>query len=137
MLFLFLSLAFTIIGVGITSLFAEPRFSLKKALFILSIFTIILIIFDIVLYILLERDLFMKLYPFTNHLPTLIITGYISKTRGWKLLFQFLSSVLFCFLIQHIGVGANFRLLYNVFYCSLVFYKISQTQIFKNNKLHK
>ena len=104
MLFLFLSLAYTIIGVGITSLFAEPRFSLKKALFILSIFTIILIIFDIVLYILLERDLFMKLYPFTNHLPTLIITGYISKTRGWKLLFQFLSSVLFCFLIQHIGV---------------------------------
>ena len=101
MITLWIFLYFTILGIGIMSLFTEFRFSRKRTLCWLGFFTAAILLLDIFLYPRIDLVLFRRLYPLINHLPITLLMAYLGKNHGWRLVFQLLSSVLFCCLILH------------------------------------
>ena len=46
----------------------------------------------------------MRLYSLVVHVPSLLLLFVLSRFRGWRMVFQMLSAVLFCALVQH-GAG--------------------------------
>ena len=91
----------TLLGVTLTLLFIESRFSRKKTCLLVYGATVLLMAADVWLYRILGRERFGELYTLTNHLPIFLVLFYISRNHGWQLIFQFLSGVLFCVMIQH------------------------------------
>ena len=96
----------TALGVSMTALFSESRFSKKRTYTTIGVLIALLLLIDTFLYHQLRMDRFMQIYPLLNHLPALMMAAYIGENRGWRLVFQLLSSVLFCVLIQHTGALA-------------------------------
>lgn len=92
---------FTLLGICMLLLCAEPRFSARRVAGIFCVYIPLLFAVNIWLLQLIGKDWFWALYPFTVRLPTVLLVAYIGQARGWRLLFQLLSSVLFCYLIQH------------------------------------
>ena len=45
-----------------------------------------------------------RIYTLVAHVPSLMICLALSRFRGWRLVFQLLSAILFCMLIHH-GAG--------------------------------
>lgn len=103
MLELLVILYMTFIGMSINLLFIYSRFSKFKTIFIFSITTIIMIISLVILWNILGTNFLITIYTFIVHIPAIFIFMYASLYRGWKLLFQILSSVSFCMIIQHIA----------------------------------
>ena len=101
-------LFFTIDGVTLTLLFLDTRFSIRKTCFIVYGVTAVLLLVNIVLFIRLGYDRMLQLYTLTNHIPCMLTLAYVSRTRGWQLLFQLLSGVMFCALIQQAGTLAYY-----------------------------
>ena len=91
----------TLLGVTLTLLFIESRFPRKKTCLLVYGATVLLMAADVWLYRILGRERFGELYTLTNHLPIFLVLFYISRNHGWQLIFQFLSGVLFCVMIQH------------------------------------
>lgn len=120
----------TFIGVAMMFLFAERRFSIKKTCIILIAFMFVLLLGNWLVFKNIGARNFLRLYPLTTHVTSMLVTAYISKNRGWRLMFQFLSCVLFCCLIQHISMvicllGGQKTWVFNLSYCVtvvLVFY---------------
>ena len=94
-------------GLGMTMvfLFLKSRLSRRKTALIFAGTTLLLMALEITLTFAFNVDLVVRLYSLIVYLPSFLIASLLSRYRGWRLLYQFLSAVLFCFLIQHIGAG--------------------------------
>ena len=53
------------------------------------------------LYQIAGMEVTVKLYSLVAHVPSLLLLLILSRFRGWQLVFQLLSAILFCMLIQH------------------------------------
>ena len=106
MINLWIFLYYTILGVVMMLFFCESRFTVRRTGRIVGVFTVLLLLADVVIYQRLDDNSFMRFYPLTNHLPVILMTAYLGRCRGWRLVFQHLSSVLFCCLIQHVSTLA-------------------------------
>ena len=92
-------------GLGITMvfLFLKSRLSRRKTALIFIGTALLLMALEVLLAAVFDVDLVVRLYSLIVHLPSFLVAALLSRYRGWRLLYQVLSAVLFCFLIQHIG----------------------------------
>lgn len=92
-------------GLGMTMLylFLKSRLPRRKTALIFAGTGLLLMALEVVLTYAFSVDLVVRLYSVAVYLPSFTVAFLLSRYRGWRLLFQLLSAVLFCFLIQHIG----------------------------------
>lgn len=91
----------TLLGMTFVLLFIDSRFSKKKTILIVYSTTMILMGVVIAAVHLLGQDAAVRLYTLIIHLPAFVLFSYLSRNRDWRLIFQFLSSILFCLAIQN------------------------------------
>lgn len=94
-------------GLGLTMvfLFLKSRLSRRKTALIFAGTALLLMALEITLTYTFSVDLVVRLYSLIVYLPSFLVATLLSRYRGWRLLYQFLSAVLFCFVVQHIGGG--------------------------------
>lgn len=92
-------------GLGLTMvfLFLKSRLSRRKTALIFAGTALLLMALEITLTYTFSVDLVVRLYSLIVYLPSFLVATLLSRYRGWRLLYQFLSAVLFCFLVQHVG----------------------------------
>lgn len=100
---LFIMEYLTVLYMIMAFLFVDSRYSRRRTLFIVSIVTILLMAAVFALYRAVDMDSAFLIYAVTIHIPLILLLFTLSRFRGWRLIFQQLSVVLFCTLIHHIS----------------------------------
>ena len=92
-------------GLGLTMvfLFLKSRLSRRKTALIFAGTALSLMALEVILTYTFSVDLVARLYSLIVYLPSFLVATLLSRYRGWRLLYQILSAVLFCFVVQHIG----------------------------------
>ena len=93
----------TAVGITMAFLFLKSRLPRRRTALIFFATVLLLMVAEVVLTFAFSVNLVLRLYGLIVHLPTLLVTALLSQYRGWRLLFQFLSSFLFCAMIQQAG----------------------------------
>ena len=94
-----------LLGIGMVFYYflIEKRFSSKKTVFILTLGSIPIFIADVVLLPYMDIDFFYRVHILTNSLPTLFIIIYLSKHKGFKILFIYFTVSFLGILIELAG----------------------------------
>ena len=100
---LFIMAYLTVLYMIMAFLFMDSRYSRRRTLFIVSIVTLLLMAAVVALYRTVDMDAVFWLFAMTIHIPLILLFFTLSRFRGWRLIFQQLSVVLFCTLIHHIS----------------------------------
>ena len=100
---LFIMEYLTVLYMIMAFLFMDSRYSRRRTLFIVSSVTILLMAAVAALYRAVNRDAAFWIFAITIHIPLILLLFTLSRFRGWRLIFQQLSVVLFCTLIHHIS----------------------------------
>lgn len=109
MVTLFIMLYMTTLGMCMVLLFVDSCVSRRQTIAVFCATLALVLAAVITLYWRAGLHLLMYLYPLVAHLPGFLLLLYLSRYRGWRLLFQLLSTILFCALIQH-GAGLVYYL---------------------------
>lgn len=91
----------TALGMTMVLLFVDSRLSMSRTLLAVYGTMAVLLTALVLLNSLLGAAALLRAYTLVVHLPSLLLFMYLSRCRGWRLLFQFLSTILFCMVIQH------------------------------------
>lgn len=100
---LFIMEYLTVLYMIMAFLFMDSRYSRRRTIFIVSIVTIMLMAAVAALYRAVDMDAAFWIFAVTIHIPLILLLFTLSRFRGWRLIFQQLSVVLFCTLIHHIS----------------------------------
>lgn len=98
---LFIMLYMTVVGLSMGAAFVESRFSRCRTVWIVCSAIIMISALVVLVYLEAGIDTLVQAYPLIVHLPSLLLFMLLSSIRGWRLLFQIFSAVLFCNLIHH------------------------------------
>ena len=84
-------------GLGLTMvfLFLKSRLSRRKTALIFAGTALSLMALEVILTYTFSVDLVVRLYSLIVYLPSFLVATLLSRYRGWRLLYQFLSAVLF------------------------------------------
>ena len=93
----------TVLYMIMAYLFMDSRYSRRRTVFIVSSVTILLMAAVVALYRAVDMDTAFWTYAISIHIPLILLLFTLSRFRGWRLIFQQLSIVLFCTLIHHIS----------------------------------
>ena len=96
-------LYYTALGATLFLLLLERRFSLGKTCAIVYGVTLLLMVMDFWIDRLLGFDWLVRLYAPLNHVPIALTMAFVSRNRGWHLVFQLLSTVMLAMLLQHVS----------------------------------
>lgn len=98
---LFIMEYLTVLGMTFVLLFLDSRYSRRRT--ILTVYgTVVLVMAAVAaLYRVVGMELTVQLYSLIAHVPSLLLFLTLSRFRGWRLVFQILSAILFCTLIHH------------------------------------
>lgn len=109
MLQLFIVEYLTMLGMTMVLLFLDSRCSRLKT--VLAVYgTMILVMISVAaIYLAAGEKITLWIYPLIAHVPSFLLILALSRFRGWRLVFQLFSAVLFCTLVQH-GAGLVFYL---------------------------
>lgn len=99
---LFIMEYLTVLYMIMAFLFMDSRYSRRRTLCIVSSVTILLMAAVGALYRAVDMDTAFWTYAVTIHIPLILLLFTLSRFRGWRLIFQQLSVVLFCTLIHHV-----------------------------------
>ncbi len=91
------------LGMSMVFLSLQSRLSRRTTALIFAGTGLVLMALQIILTHAFGVDLVVRRYSLIVHLPSFLVAFLLSRYRGWRMLYQFLSAVLFCFFIQHIG----------------------------------
>ena len=100
---LFIMEYLTVLYMIMAFLFMDSRYSRRRTLFIVSGVTLLLMAAVAALHRAVDMDAAFWIYAVTIHIPLILLLFTLSRFRGWRLIFQQLSVVLFCTLIHHIS----------------------------------
>ena len=100
---LFIMEYLTVLYMIMAFLFMDSRYSRGRTLFIVSGVTLLLMAAVAILHRAVNRDAAFWSFAITIHIPLILLLFTLSRFRGWRLIFQQLSVVLFCTLIHHIS----------------------------------
>ena len=100
---LFIMEYLTVLYMIMVFLFMDSRYSRRRTLFIVSSVTILLMAMVDALYRAVNMDAAFWIFAITIHIPLILLLFTLSRFRGWRLIFQQLSVVLFCTVIHHIS----------------------------------
>ena len=93
----------TVLYMIMAFLFMDSRYSRRRTLFIVSGVTLLLMAAVAALHRAVDMDAAFWIFAITIHIPLILLLFTLSRFRGWRLIFQQLSVVLFCTLIHHIS----------------------------------
>lgn len=100
---LFIMEYLTVLYMIMAFLFMDSRYSRRRTLFIVSGVTLLLMAAVAALHRAVDMDAAFWIFAITIHIPLILLLFTLSRFRGWRLIFQQLSVVLFCTLIHHIS----------------------------------
>ncbi len=100
---LFIMEYLTVLYMIMVFLFMDSRYSRQRTFFIVSGVTVLLMAAVVALHRVVDVDAAFWIYAITIHIPLILLLFTLSRFRGWRLIFQQLSVVLFCTLIHHIS----------------------------------
>ena len=98
---LFIMEYLTVLYMIMAFLFMDSRYSRRRTIFIVSSVTLLLMAAVAVLHRAVDRGAAFWIFAITIHIPLILLLFTLSRFRGWRLIFQQLSVVLFCTLIHH------------------------------------
>lgn len=113
----------TALGMTMLLLFLDSRYSRRLTALTVGGSALLVMAAVAALYQAAGLDMAMRVYPLAAHLPSLLLLLIFSRFRGWKMVFQLLSAVLFCMLIQH-GAGLAYYLSGGSFLVMLLTYAL-------------
>ena len=105
---LFIMEYLTALGMTMVLLFLDSRYSRRRT--ILTVYgTVVLVMVALAaIYRVTGLETTLRIYTLIAHAPSLLLFLALSRFRGWRLVFQLLSAILFCTLIQHAAVLAYY-----------------------------
>ena len=113
----------TALGMTMLLLFLDSRYSWRLTALTVGGAALLVMAAVAALYQAAGLDMAMRVYSLAAHLPSLLLLLIFSRFRGWKMVFQLLSAVLFCMLIQH-GAGLAYYLSGGSFLVMLLTYAL-------------
>ena len=125
---LFIMEYLTVLYMVMAFLFMDSRYSRRRTVFIVSVITILLMAAWALLHRVADRDASFWIFAVTIHIPLILLLFTLSRFRGWRLIFQQLSVVLFCTLIHHIS-GLIYYLSGSRFWALVLSYAILSTGV--------
>lgn len=98
---LFMMEYLTALGMTMVLLFLDSRYSPRRTT--LTVCGAIVVVMAAVagVYRVFGPEATLRYYSLIAHIPSLLLCFALSRFRGWRLVFQLLSAILFCALIQH------------------------------------
>lgn len=99
----------TALGMTMVLLFLDSRYSPQRTVLMVCGTMVLVMAAVAALYRAVGVETLLQLYSLIVHVPALLLFFMLSRSRGWRLVFQVLSAVLFCTLIQH-GAGLVYYL---------------------------
>lgn len=111
----------TALGVTMVLLFLDSRYGKWQTVLALYGFMALIMAAIAGIYITAGVEAVIRNYSLVAHIPFLLLFMVFSRFRGWRLVFQLLSSILFCMLIQH-GAGLAYYLSGNNIWIQMLSY---------------
>ena len=99
----------TVLGMTMLLLFLDSWYSPARTASIVYAVMVLDMIAIAAIYRALGAMATIRIYTLVIHVPILLLLLKVSRFRGWRLVFQLLSTILFCALVQH-GAGLAYYL---------------------------
>ena len=98
----------TALGMTMVFLFLDSRYSRRRT--ILMVYGTVVLVMTLLaaIYRVAGLETTLRIYTLIAHAPSLLLFLTLSRFRGWRLVFQLLSAILFCTLIHHGAVLAYY-----------------------------
>ena len=106
---LFMMEYMTALGMIMVLLFLDSRYSRRRTAFVICGAAALAMAVVAAVYRAAGSEVTLKIYSLIVHVPSLLLFLALSRFRGWRLVFQMLSAILFCTLVQH-GSGVAYYL---------------------------
>lgn len=107
----------TVLGTTMVLLFLDSRHSRRRTVSAICFVMVLAMAAVAALYRTVGLEATLRVYSLVVHIPSLLLFFLLSRFRGWRLVFQQLSAILFCSLIHHMAgllyylSGGNFWVL--------------------------
>ena len=105
---LFIMEYLTALGMTMVLLFLDSRYSRRRTILTVCGTVVLVMAAVAALYRVAGIEATIRLYSLIAHVPSLLLFLALSRFRGWRLVFQILSAILFCMLIHHGAVLAYY-----------------------------
>ena len=93
----------TVLGSTMVLLFLDSRYSRRRTVITIYGVTLLAMTAIALIYRLAGLENTLYVYSLIVHIPSLLLLLVLSRFRGWQLVFQLLSAILFCSLIHHMA----------------------------------
>ena len=94
----------TVLGMTMVLLFLDSRYSRRRTILVTYATMALVMAAVVAVYKVAGLGVTLRTYTLIAHVPSLLLFFGFSRFRGWRMVFQLFSSILFCMLIQH-GAG--------------------------------
>ena len=91
----------TALGLTMVLLFLDSRYSRRRSVLTVCCWTVVVLMVVAAIYFAAGIDTLLNIYSLIAHIPSLLLFLTLSRFRGWRMIFQLLSTILFCAFIQH------------------------------------
>ena len=118
----------TALGMTMVLLFLYSRYSRRGTIIAVYGTTALVMAVVAAIYRLAGPEITLRFYSLIVHIPSLLLLFTLSRFRGWQLVFQQLSAILFCALIQH-GAGLIYYLSGGYFWVLTLSYAVLSTGV--------
>jgi len=106
---LFMMEYLTALGMTMVLLFLDSRYSRLRTILMVYGTVVLVMVAVAAIYQIAGLETTLRIYTLIAHIPSLLLFFALSRFRGWRLVFQILSAIMFCTLIQH-GAGLAYYL---------------------------
>ena len=100
---LFVIECMTVLGMTILLLLLDSRYSQRRTISIICGAMVMIMAVVAAVYWVAGVETTLRIYTLVVHVPLLLLLFAVSRYRGWRLVFQLLSAILFCTLVQHVA----------------------------------
>ena len=113
----------TALGMTMVLLFLDSRYSPRRTIGAVCGTMVLVMAAVAAIYQAAGLEITLRIYSLIAHLPSLLLLLALSRFRGWRLVFQLLSAILFCVLVQH-GAGLLYYLSGSRFWVLVLSYAV-------------
>ena len=96
---LFMMEYLTVLGMTMVLLFLDSRYSRRRTIFVACGVIVLVMAAVAVIYREIGAEATIRIYSLIAHIPSLLLVFVLSRFRGWRLVFQLLSAILFMALL--------------------------------------
>ena len=120
---LFIMECMTALGMTTLLLLLDSRYSRRRTISIICGAMVLIMAAVAAIYRAAGVETTLRIYTLVVHVPLMLLLLAVSRYRGWRLVFQLLSAVLFCTLVHH-GAGLIYYLSGGCFWVLILSYVV-------------